>query len=334
MKGARARTAAPGASAILAAMTTLFRDVAAHARFPAGSVLAIGAFDGVHRGHQRLLAGAQGSARALGLPAVALSFEPLPREYFARGEPPARLTPARAKYELLREGGMDAVALLRFGPALASMPATDFVEQVLVHAMAARSVWVGPDFRFGQGRSGDIELLREQGRRHGFEVQVASEVRDEHGLRIGATRIRQALAAGAFLAAGDGLGRPYSIAGRVIRGRQLGRALGFPTANIAIPWRPAVRGVLAVRVHGPGLHAWPGVASLGTRPTVGGGPSVLESHLFDFDGDLYGLRLQIEFVARLREERHFDSLDAMIVQMHEDARQARAALAIAPADAA
>jgi riboflavin kinase/FMN adenylyltransferase len=315
-------------------MTTLFRDVAAQARFPAGSVLAIGAFDGVHRGHQRLLAGARASARRQGLPAVALSFEPLPREYFARNEPPARLTPARAKYELLREAGMDAVALLRFDQALAAMPADAFIDRVLVRALAARTVWVGPDFRFGQARAGDIDLLRDRGAALGFDVEVATEVRDAHGLRIGATRIRQALAAGAFLAAGEGLGRPYSIAGRVIRGRQLGRKLGFPTANIAIPWRPAVRGVLAVRVHGPGLQAWPGVASLGTRPTVGGGPSVLESHLFDFDGDLYGQRLQIEFVAGLREERHFDSLDAMIVQMHEDARQARAALAIAPADAA
>lgn len=303
--------------------------------FPAGCVVAIGAFDGVHRGHQALLGRARALAREHDYTAVALSFEPLPREYFARGEPPARLTPVRMKIELLRDTGMDAVGLLRFNDALAAMSAEDFVERVLVRGLAARMVCIGPDFRFGRGRAGDIALLNELGAKFDYTVDVAPELIGADGRRIGATRVREALAAGAFLSAEAGLGRPYAIAGRVVRGNRLGSKLGFPTANIPVRWRPAVHGIFAVRVHGGDeLRAWPAVASLGSRPTVGGGPNVLEAHLFDFDRDLYGRRLQVEFVGKLREELRFDSLEAMVEQMHEDARRARAALAVAPANAA
>lgn len=308
-------------------MSKLFREVGHGPLFPAGSVVAIGAFDGVHRGHQRLLTGARDQGVARGLPAVALSFEPLPREYFAQGDAPARLTPARVKFERLRDTGMTAVGLLRFNATMAAMDADDFARTLLVNALRARMVCVGPDFRFGRARRGDVHTLMRLGDEHGFAVQVADEVCGQDGRRIGATTIRQALDAGAFMAAADALGRPYSISGRVVRGRQLGRQLGYPTANIPVRWRPAVRGILAVRVYGAGLNAWPAVASLGTRPTVGGGPAVLETHLFDFDDDLYGARLEIEFVAHLRDELKFDSLDDLVSQMHGDARSARNILA-------
>lgn len=309
-------------------MTRWFREVGDASLFPAGSVVAIGAFDGVHRGHQRLLADTRARASAAGLAAVALSFEPLPREFFAPDSPPPRLTPARMRFELLRELGMDGVGLLRFDRALAGMAADEFVERILVGGLSARAVCVGPDFRFGRGRAGDVELLRRMGETAGFQTVVAERVDDAFGRRIGASAIRQALVDGDLDTAQAGLGRRYAIAGKVMRGNQLGRTLGFPTANIAIRWRPAVDGIFAVRVTGAGLDGHPGVASLGTRPTVaGGGALVLESHLFDYAGDLYGERLSVEFVARLRGEARFDSLDALTDQMHEDARQARAVLA-------
>ncbi len=306
----------------------LFREVGAVPLFPAGCVVAIGAFDGVHRGHRHLLAGACARAQELALSTVALSFEPLPRAYFAPSSPPARLTPARSKFELLCAAGADAVGLLRFNAAMASMSAEDFVTRILVNGLATRIVCVGPGFRFGRARAGDVDLLRRHGRVHGFELEVATELRDHRGdERIGASRIREALAAGDFESATRALGRPYTMAGRVVRGQRLGRKLGYPTANIPVRWVPAVHGVLAVRVHGAGLSAWPGVASLGTRPTIGDdGRTVLETHLFDFDGDLYGQRLEIEFVARLRDEQRFDTLPALVERMHEDARQARALL--------
>lgn len=308
-------------------MSTWFREVGDASRFPAGSVVAIGAFDGVHRGHLSLLAGACAHARKHRLHAVALSFEPLPREFFASGQPPARLTPARMRYELLCQAGMDAVGLLRFNRALASESATSFVERVLVRGLSARSVRVGPQFRFGHQRRGDIALLRALGAQHGFDVHVAETVLDAGGRRIGATAIRQALAAGDLDTARAALGRPYGLSGRVIHGNRLGRELGYPTVNIAVRWRPAVKGIFAVRVSGAGLKQHPGVASLGRRPTVGGGPLVLEVHLFDHAGDLYGQRLQVDFIAHLRDEAHFDSLPALVAQMDIDARRARQILA-------
>jgi riboflavin kinase/FMN adenylyltransferase len=312
-------------------MTRWFREVGDASLFPAGSVVAIGAFDGVHRGHRQLLTDARARASAAGLSAVALSFEPLPREFFAPADPPPRLTPARMRFELLRDLGMDGVGLLRFDRALAGMAADTFVERVLVDGLTARVVCVGPEFRFGRGRSGDVELLERMGATHGFRVHVADRVDDAQGRRIGASAIRQALLDGDVDTANAGLGRRYAIAGKVMHGNQLGRTLGFPTANIAIRWRPAIDGICAVRVTGAGLVGHPGVASLGTRPTIaGGGSLVLESHLFDYGGDLYGQRLTVEFIARLRGEARFDSLDALTAQMHEDARRARAVLARHP----
>ena len=312
---------------------TLFRDLDGPRLCPGGSVVCIGAFDGLHRGHQALVKRTVDRARVLGVPAVAVSFEPLPREYFAAGAKPPRLTLARAKLEGLRALGIDLVGLLRFNSALASMSAADFVREVLVDRLGAREVWVGPGFRFGKDRSGDLALLRELGAVHGFTAGEVEPVMDA-GERVSSTRIRAALAAGDFECAERLLGRPYAIDGRVVHGRQLGRALGYPTANLRHPRRtPALSGIFAGRVHGVGAKAWPSVVSFGTRPTVDGGEPLLEAHLFDFRGDLYGQRIAVEFVTRLRDEEKFDGLPALVAQMHRDAAAARAALKPPPTQA-
>jgi riboflavin kinase / FMN adenylyltransferase len=313
-------------------MSRLFRDVEGGLLCPQGSVVCIGAFDGLHLGHRALVRHAVSRARALGLPAVALSFEPLPREFFANGASPPRLTLPRAKFEGLCALGVDLVGLLRFDTRLAAMPAERFVRDVLAGRLRAREVWVGPGFRFGCGRRGDLETLQSLGATHGFSAGAIDAVDD--GTRISSTRIRIALASGDFAAASRLLGRPYAIGGRVVRGNQLGRTLGYPTANLRFGGRtPPLSGIFAVRVHGVGSQALPAVASFGTRPTVGGTEPLLEAHLFDFDGDLYGRRIEIEFVARLRDEQTFSNLPALVAQMHRDAVQARALLDASPRQA-
>lgn len=307
-------------------MSRLFRDVDGGCLAPRGSVVCIGAFDGLHLGHRALVGHVVSRARALDAEACVLSFEPLPREFFAKANPPARLTLPRARFEALRGMGVDRVGFLRFKPALASMPADAFVEQVLVRRLAAREVWVGPDFHFGHRRSGDLALLQSMGAIHGFEAASLPLVEADAG-RVSASRIRECLGEGDLAGAARLLGRPYAIAGRVVRGRQLGRQLGYPTANLRLGGRrPALGGIFAVHVHGVGERPWPGVASLGTRPTVQGREPLLEAHLFDFEGDLYGRRIEVEFVAKLRDERSFADLPSLVAQMDEDARQARAAL--------
>ena len=304
-------------------MSKLFRDVAGENLAPQGSVVCIGAFDGLHRGHQALVGHARERARELGLPAIALSFEPLPREYFARGERPARLTLPRAKFEGLRALGMDRVGLLRFGPLLSSMSADEFVESILLARLSAREVWVGPDFRYGKNRGGDIGSLRAAGKHAGFVADEIAPVLFE-GERVSSSRLREQLAAGNLVGAAAGLGRRYSIDGKVVRGRQLGRRLGYPTANIRLMGkRTALAGIYASWVHGVGDEPRASVSSLGTRPTVYGTEPLLEAHLFDFDGDLYGKRLRVEFVAKLRDEEKFDDLPALVRQMNLDAEQAR-----------
>lgn len=307
-------------------MSRLFRDVEGGPLCPQGSVVCIGAFDGLHLGHRALVRHAVMRARELDVPAVALSFEPLPREFFAAATPPARLTGARQKIEGLRELGIDLIGLLRFDKQLASMPAVDFVRKVLAGRLAASEVWVGPGFRFGQGRAGDLALLQALGEEHGFCAgQIAPIAMD--GSRVSSTRIREALAAGDFKTASRLLGRPYAIGGRVVRGNQLGRALGFPTANLRFHGNtPALSGIFAARVHGVAAQPWPAVASFGTRPTVGGTQPLLEAHLFDFEGDLYRRHIEVEFVARLRDEEKFPDLPTLVAQMHRDAAKARAIL--------
>jgi riboflavin kinase/FMN adenylyltransferase len=313
-------------------MSRLFRDVEGGPLCPQGSVVCIGAFDGLHLGHRALVRHAVSRARALALPAVALSFEPLPREFFATGSPPPRLTLARAKFEALCDLGIDLVGLLRFDAAFAAMSAEDFVRDVLVGRLGVREVWVGPDFRFGCDRQGDLQTLQSLGARYGFSANAIDAVDD--GTRISSTRIRKALATGDFETSSRLLGRPYTIAGRVVRGERLGRTLGYPTANLRFGGRtPPLSGIFAVRVHGVGANPMPAVASFGTRPTVGGSEPLLEANLFDFDGDLYGRRIEVEFVARLRDEQTFPDLPSLVAQMHRDSAQARTLLDALPRQA-
>lgn len=321
-------------------MTLFFRDAspaAGHGRAlcPQGSVVCIGAFDGLHLGHRALVGHAVARARAVGVPAVALSFEPLPRELFARGAPPPRLMLPRAKLEGLCALGCDGVGLLRFNATLAAMSAEDFVRQVLVARLGVREVWVGPGFHFGRGRAGDIALLRALGEACGFTAHEIAPVHVD-GERVSSTAIRAALASGDFAHAARLLGRPYAIGGRVVRGQQLGRTLGYPTANLRYGGKtPALRGIFATWVHGIGGRPWPSVSSFGTRPTVDGQEPLLEAHLFDFEGDLYGRRIEVEFVAHLRDEEKFPDLPSLVAQMHHDEARARAILQrVAPSGAA
>lgn len=321
-------------------MSLLFRDAAGPSLAPGGSVLCVGAFDGVHVGHRALLARVRERALRQGRVPLAISFEPVPREFFARGVALPRLTSAREKIELLFGAGIERLLSLRFNAALAAMPAERFIEDVLVARAGAREIWVGADFRFGHARRGDIAMLREHAGRCGFAVEVMPDV-EVGGCRTSSSVIRDRLAAGDFDAAAQMLGRRFAIGGHVVRGRQLGRTLGYPTANIRLGRRTSpIGGIFAVRVRGAGIgdsgfgiragqhpDAWPGVASLGVRPTVdGGGEPLLEAHLFDFDGDLYGRRIEVEFVRKLRDEARFDDLDAMVRQIDRDALEARAIL--------
>lgn len=307
-------------------MSRLFRDVEGESPCPQGSVVCIGAFDGLHRGHQALVGHARDRARLLDLPAVAVSFEPLPREFFGGDDPPPRLLLPRAKFEGLRALGMDVVGLLRFNAAMAAMPAENFVTRVLVEKLRAREVWVGPDFRFGNRRRGDLAMLQAMGPDHGFVAGGIEAVGE--GERWSSTAIRAWLAEGKLDLAAKALGRRYAIAGKVVRGKQLGRKLGYPTANLRLAGkRPALGGIFATWVHGIGAGPLPSVSSLGTRPTVDGVEPLLEAHVFDFDGDLYGRRIEVEFVAKLRDEMKFDDLPALVRQMDEDALRAREALA-------
>ena len=308
-------------------MNRLFRDADGGTLFPQGSVVCIGAFDGLHLGHRALVRRAVGRAQALGVPAVALSFEPLPREFFARDQLPPRLTLARGKVQGLRELGADGVGLLRFDARLSAMTAQDFVRRLLVQRLAAREVWIGPEFRFGHKRGGDLPLLQAMGAELGFSAGEIEPVQ-ALGERVSSTRIREALRAGDFLQAENLLGRPYAIGGRVVRGKQLGRTLGFPTANLRFPKTPALSGIYATWVHGLGDKPMASVSSFGTRPTVQGVEPLLEAHLFDFDGDLYGRHIEVEFVAKLRDELKFPDLPALTEQMHRDADNARRLLSV------
>lgn len=307
-------------------MKFLFRDAIGRALCPEGSVACIGAFDGLHLGHQALIGHAVARARALAVPAVALSFEPLPRELFAKDDKPPRLMLPRAKMEGLYTLGCDGVGLLRFQKALASMTAEAFVQEVLVKRLAVREVWVGPGFHFGRARGGDLALLQAMGAEYGFTAHAIEPVQLQDA-RVSSTRVRAALLAGDFAQAAALLGRPYAIGGHVVRGQQLGRTLGFPTVNLRYQGKtPALRGIYATWVHGIADKPWPSVSSFGTRPTVEGVEPLLEAHLFDYTGDLYGRRVDVEFVAHLRDEEKFPDLPALVVQMQRDAEQAKAIL--------
>lgn len=312
-------------------MMKLSRDVAGPCLARDGSVIAVGAFDGLHRGHQALLSQVRTRAQALGCVPAVVSFEPLPRAFFSP-QPVARLSSVREKLLGFAAAGMEQTLLLRFNQALTAMSAEDFVRRVLVERLAAKEVWVGGDFRFGHKRSGDLALLERMGRESGFAACAMPEV-SLAGERVSASRIRSLLAAGQFATAEPLLGRPFVIDGKVEYGNQLGRTLGYPTANIHLPQRVSpLHGIFAVRVGlGQSECSWPGVASLGVRPTVNQvSEPLLEVHLFDFDGDLYGQRMAVEFVAKLRDEQKFDGLEPLKAQMALDSRQAREVLGMNP----
>jgi riboflavin kinase/FMN adenylyltransferase len=304
-------------------MNLLCRDAAGPCLAPRGSAVCIGAFDGVHRGHQAVLERVREQARAGGLAPVAVSFDPIPRTFFAREKGVPQLSSTREKIARLFDAGIERTLLLRFDARLAAMAAQEFVERVLVARLNAKQVWVGEGFRFGHARAGDLALLQRMGAVHGY---CAGEVAPFalNGERVSSSRIRAMLAQGDFDAAAHLLGRRFGIGGHVVRGAQLGRKLGYPTANLRLGSRVSpVAGVFAAKVHGVRDAAMPGVASLGTRPTVDGREMLLEAHLFDFDGDLYGKRIEVEFVKKLRDEEKFDDLDAMVRQIDLDAQAAR-----------
>jgi riboflavin kinase/FMN adenylyltransferase len=288
----------------------------------AGCAVTIGTYDGIHVGHQALLARVRDRATRLGTAAVLLTFEPTPREYLAPRDPPARLTSLRERWRILEPLGLDYLWLLRFGEALRNLCAEDFA-QLLARELAPGVVVVGHDFRFARLGEATAPVLVEAGRRLGFEVDVLPAITLD-GERISSSGVRAALAGGDFERARRWLGRPWSMRGRVQPGQRLGAQLGFPTANVPLERRRApVAGIFAVQVHGVAGAARAGVASLGTRPTIGGTEALLEAHVFDFDGDLYGREIEVEFVARLRDEERFATLDALTAQMHRDAADAR-----------
>ena len=291
-----------------------------------GSVVTIGTFDGLHRGHQALFRRLAGHAARLGRRPMLLTFEPMPREYLVPHDPPARLTSWRERWRLLAGMDIDSVWLLRFGESLRNLSGSDFA-QLLARDLRAPAVVVGHDFRFGRNGEATSSMLVAAGEQLGFGVDVVAPVTVD-GERVSSSGIRAALARGDFDFAQRWLGRAYSMRGRVVRGNQLGRRLGFPTANLRLERRRApLAGIFAVRVHGAaqmGLAGGlAGVASLGTRPTVDGVETLLEAHVFDFSGDLYGREIEVEFVAKLRDEERFADLEALTGQMNTDAANAR-----------
>jgi riboflavin kinase/FMN adenylyltransferase len=291
-----------------------------------GCVATIGNFDGVHRGHQAMIDAVRAAADEARLPATLITFEPTPREYFERDKAPARLMRTREKLEALARYGIDRVVVLRFDDRMRNMTAAEFEADLLAARLGVRHIVVGDDFRYARQRQGTIDTLRAAGERHGFTVeQVPAFAVD--GRRVSSSLVRDALGRGDMDDAARLLGRPYRMSGRVREGARLGRTLGFPTANLALHRQVIpLWGILAVRVSGPGLADHPAVVSLGTRPTVNGTDPLLEVHVFDFEGDLYGHYLYVDFFKWLRAERKFDSLEALVEQMNRDAQQARAAL--------
>jgi riboflavin kinase/FMN adenylyltransferase len=295
------------------------------------NAVTIGNFDGIHLGHQAMLARLTSRAASVGaLPAV-LTFEPHPREVFTPDSAPTRLTSLREKLEILRALGVAHVHICRFTKPFAALSAEEFVQRILVQGLNARYVLVGDDFRFGAKRAGDFALLRQLGEEYGFEAEALHTV-EAAGQRASSTAVREALAAGDMAMAAQLLGRPYSISGRVVGGDQLGRKIGYPTANIQLKHNKApVKGIFAVRVQGLEQPDWPGVASLGTRPTVhANGRPTLEVHLFNFNRSIYRQHLRVEFLHKLRDEAKFPDLDTLIAQIDLDAQQARTLLNVNP----
>jgi riboflavin kinase/FMN adenylyltransferase len=285
----------------------------------------IGNFDGLHLGHKAMITRLLDVARTRGLPSCVLSFEPHPREFFAPDQAPARLSSLREKAECLRRLGVDRLHVFRFDRAFSALSAEAFIEQVLGNTLQARYVLVGDDFRYGARRTGDFALLKQAGESLGFDAEFLPTV-EVAGERASSTAVRQALAAGELEHAARLLGQPYSISGRVVHGDKLGRDIGFPTANIQLKHnRPPLMGIFAVELCGLNGAPLPGVASLGKRPTVKSPDAVpvLEVHLFDFDADIYGRRVRLDFLHKLRDEEKYPDLDSLVAQIRRDVDNAK-----------
>jgi riboflavin kinase / FMN adenylyltransferase len=301
----------------------LVRGLQNIAKAARGCVLTVGNYDGVHLGHQQMIGALKRRALELNAPATVLVFEPSSKEFIDPESAPPRLTRWREKFNVLATLGVDRLVTLRFDEHMRAMTPESFVDELIVGGLGARHMVVGDDFRYGSNAGGTIETLRAAGRARGFGVEQIPAFEIE-GVRVSSTAVRERLERADYFGAARLLGRHYRMTGRVAQGKRLGRTLGFPTANLRLMRRKSpMWGVLAVRVHGIEHKPLGGVASLGTRPTVNGIEPLLEVHVFDFSGDLYGRLIEVEFIAKLRDEVKFGSLDAMVVQMKIDAEVAR-----------
>jgi len=292
-----------------------------------GGVVAIGNFDGVHRGHQAVLCQAVNLAKANSVSATVLTFEPHPRTFFKPGAPVFRLTNAKTKAELFGALGFDCVVEHAFNGELSSTPAADFVSDLLVGKFDVSHVVTGYDFHFGKGREGSPQFLMRAGEEHGFSATIVTAFSDEGGGVVSSSRIRKCLAAGNLAEANGLLGYSYRVSGEVVKGAQLGRTLGYPTANISLPPEATLaHGIYAVRAQLSEGVILDGVASYGRRPTFDNGEALLETFIFDFDGDLYGQDITIYLESWLRGEEKFDSAEALVEQMDKDSEEARSCL--------
>jgi riboflavin kinase/FMN adenylyltransferase len=292
-----------------------------------GSVVTIGSYDGLHPGHRHLLDRVIAEARERNVPSIVMSFEPTPKEFFSADAPPARLMRFREKFDALQDYGVDLFYCPRFSEAMRAITADAFIRRVLVHGLNASHIVVGDDFHFARRREGSIAELQRAAPALGYSIeQVPSVIVD--GIRVSSTAIREALAAGHVARATALLGTPYRMSGRIVRGRRVGRELGYATANVDLRRRQsAVMGIYAVRVYGLPEGPVDGVASVGTRPTFDLTKPLLEVHLFDFDRDIYGEYIHVDFIEHLRDEEKFDTVDALVAQMQIDEQNARSALA-------
>ncbi|PCJ31103.1 MAG: bifunctional riboflavin kinase/FMN adenylyltransferase [Gammaproteobacteria bacterium] len=288
-----------------------------------GCVATIGNFDGVHLGHQSVLTQLAMKGNELSLPVIAITFEPQPNEFFAPEKAPARLSRFREKVEMLRCYSVQQLCVLRFNKQLAQMTADDFIQKLIIDGLAIKYLVVGDDFKFGKNRQGDFALLQQAGEQHGFQV-VNMQTFSVDNIRVSSTRIRDALKQGDLMLAEKLLGRPYRMSGRVAHGDKRGRTMGFPTANIHLHRRKVpLSGVYAVQLFGVQGEPIQGVANVGVRPTFGVKKALLEVHLFDFNRDIYGEHVQVHFLHKLRDEKKFSHLDALIEQIAIDSQQAK-----------
>lgn len=291
-----------------------------------GCVLTIGNFDGVHRGHAEVITKLVKKARQLNVPATLMTFEPQPQEMFRGDNAPARLSTLRDKIILLEELGIDRLVCINFNAKFADLSAQDFIDKLLVESLGVKYLVIGDDFCFGKQRKGNFEMLQSAGEKHQFAV-VSTQSFVLGDKRVSSTEIRNQLAKGNLEQARRLLGHPFILCGRVAHGEKIGRTLGFPTANIALKRQVSpVRGVFAVKVYWDDSDIYDGVANVGFRPTVNGQVCQLEVHLFDFDDDLYGRTVEVELVAKIRDEQPFKSLDALKKQINNDADKAKALL--------